>query len=106
VVMKSSVFWDIVPCSPLKVNRRLGGTCRLHLQGRRINQPRTSVKEGGKQSLNFSGLHGVISQKTEQFAIFLGCEKSSDKTWPAGLVCKLLNLHFPGYVVRLIHSYL
>jgi hypothetical protein len=26
----------IKPCSPLKVNRRFGGTCRLHLQGRSI----------------------------------------------------------------------
>jgi hypothetical protein len=35
--MKSSVFWDIyvIPRSPLNVNRRFGGTCRLHIQGRR-----------------------------------------------------------------------
>jgi hypothetical protein len=33
VVMKSSVFRDITPCSPLRVNGRFGGTC-LHLQGR------------------------------------------------------------------------
>jgi hypothetical protein len=26
VVMKISIFWDITPCSPLKVNRRFGGT--------------------------------------------------------------------------------
>jgi hypothetical protein len=32
VVMKSSVFWDITRCSPLKVNVRFGGTCHLHLQ--------------------------------------------------------------------------
>jgi hypothetical protein len=38
VVMKSSVFWDITPCNPLSVNRRFGGTYRLHLQGRRISQ--------------------------------------------------------------------
>jgi hypothetical protein len=38
VVIKSSVFWDMTPCSPLKTNRRFGGTCRLHLQGRRIQQ--------------------------------------------------------------------
>jgi hypothetical protein len=31
VVVKSSIFWDITPCSRLKVNRRFGGTCRLHL---------------------------------------------------------------------------
>jgi hypothetical protein len=34
-VMKSSTFMDITPCSPLKVNRRFGGTqcfacCLLH----------------------------------------------------------------------------
>jgi hypothetical protein len=35
VVVKSIIFWDITPCSPLSVNRRFGGTYRLHLQGRR-----------------------------------------------------------------------
>jgi hypothetical protein len=34
----STVFWDITLCSPLKVNRRLGGTYRFHLQGRRISK--------------------------------------------------------------------
>jgi hypothetical protein len=24
--MKSTYFWDITPCSPLRVNRRFGGT--------------------------------------------------------------------------------
>jgi hypothetical protein len=38
--VKSCIFWDITPCNPLKVNRRFGGTCRLHLQGRRISQAR------------------------------------------------------------------
>jgi hypothetical protein len=28
---KSSIFWDITHCSPLKVNRRFGGTYRLCL---------------------------------------------------------------------------
>jgi hypothetical protein len=27
VVMKSSIFWDIMPCSPLIVNRRFRATC-------------------------------------------------------------------------------
>jgi hypothetical protein len=30
-VMKSSIFWDIIPCSPLKINRRFGGTFCLYL---------------------------------------------------------------------------
>jgi hypothetical protein len=32
---KSSVFWDITPCSVLKVSGRFRGTCKLHLQSRR-----------------------------------------------------------------------
>jgi hypothetical protein len=30
--MKRSSFWDIMPCSLLKVNRHIRGTCPLHLQ--------------------------------------------------------------------------
>jgi hypothetical protein len=36
VKMKSYIFWDINPCSPLKFNRCFGLIYRLHLQGRRI----------------------------------------------------------------------
>jgi hypothetical protein len=34
VVMNSCVFWEITPCSPLKVNRRFEYAFLLHLQGR------------------------------------------------------------------------
>jgi hypothetical protein len=37
VVMKSTIFWDIMPCSLLSVIRRFGGTYRLHLQGQKIS---------------------------------------------------------------------
>jgi hypothetical protein len=52
VVMKSSVFRDITPCSPLKVNSRFGGTCRLHLQGRR----RSQVRKQGESKWQGEGL--------------------------------------------------
>jgi hypothetical protein len=32
VVMKSSTFWDITQCNPLKVKGRFTGKCRPHLQ--------------------------------------------------------------------------
>jgi hypothetical protein len=32
VAMKSSGFWDITPCSLLKISQRFGETCRLQLQ--------------------------------------------------------------------------
>jgi hypothetical protein len=33
VTMKKAVFWDVAPCRS-GVNRRFGGTYRLHIQGR------------------------------------------------------------------------
>jgi hypothetical protein len=59
MALKSTIFWDITPCSPLKVNRRFGGTCRLHLQGRRMRQVRNHREAGINQN--------VISQKIELF---------------------------------------
>jgi hypothetical protein len=32
VVMKSSSFWDITPCTPPKVKRSFGRTCHFQLQ--------------------------------------------------------------------------
>jgi hypothetical protein len=90
--MKSTLFWGITPCNPLKVNRRFGGAYRLHLQGRRINRATTQRKsrwQAGKQTLlaayfytgfcsvppkrrlTFNGLHGVISQKIVLFNIMM-----------------------------------
>jgi hypothetical protein len=43
---KSSIFWDITPCSPLKVNRRFGRTCRCHLQVGRMIQGRNKSEAG------------------------------------------------------------
>jgi hypothetical protein len=40
VVVKGSVFWDITPYTPLKVNRRFGGIRRLQLHDQRISQTR------------------------------------------------------------------
>jgi hypothetical protein len=32
ILMNSTIFWDIAPCGPLKVDRRFGGLYRLHIQ--------------------------------------------------------------------------
>jgi hypothetical protein len=39
-LLKSSVFWDIMPFSPLKVNRHFRGTYHLHFQSRIVSQAR------------------------------------------------------------------
>jgi hypothetical protein len=38
VIMKNSIFWDTMPCSPLKVNQYFGETCCVYLQDQRISQ--------------------------------------------------------------------
>jgi hypothetical protein len=40
--LKNAIFWDVAPCRSC-VNRRFRGTYRLHLQGRKICEPGTSV---------------------------------------------------------------
>jgi hypothetical protein len=54
--MKSTVFWDITSCSPLKVNRRFGGTYRLDLQGRisRARYQRESRRQAESPQLGLS----------------------------------------------------
>jgi hypothetical protein len=51
----SFILWDVTPWSPPKVDWRFGGTCRLHLQGRRIGQARNQ-RESRWQADLFSSL--------------------------------------------------
>jgi hypothetical protein len=48
--IKSSIFGDINPCSPLKINQYLVGICRLHLQDGRIEHARNQIEAGRKLS--------------------------------------------------------
>jgi hypothetical protein len=45
MAMKSFVFWDTTPCSPLKVNCRFRGTCRLHLRREEQAKQETIMKK-------------------------------------------------------------
>jgi hypothetical protein len=77
VVMKSSVFCNIMPCSPLKLNRHFGGTYRLHLQDRRIDRTRNQRDKRSrrwwyvspKRLLSLNGLRALISEKTILFIL-------------------------------------
>jgi hypothetical protein len=43
VTMKNAVFWGVAPGRFGRLKRRFGGKYRLHLQGRKIRERRTSV---------------------------------------------------------------
>jgi hypothetical protein len=83
VVMKSPIFWDITPCSRLKISLRFGWTCRLHLQQDPLAIYSILVscwhifqlwrwKRHGppKRPLAFKRLLGVTSQKIGLFKLW------------------------------------
>jgi hypothetical protein len=47
--IKISIYWDITPCRPLKVNRCFAETCWIHLQGRKTSWTRNLREAGSKQ---------------------------------------------------------
>jgi hypothetical protein len=68
VVIKSTIFRDITPCSPLRVNQRFAGTYRLHLQGRKRGRARYQ-----RESCFHPTVHGDISQKMVLFIVTSAC---------------------------------
>lgn len=41
--LKNTIFWYVTPCSLVKVQRRLGRICLVHLQARRESRKRESA---------------------------------------------------------------
>jgi hypothetical protein len=94
VTRKCTVSWDVTPCS-LEIARRFGGTCRLHLQGRRVNEARNQQDQAAswaelcwflawpalrpwrwrrnvpQKRRAVSELHGVTTQETVLFSVCL-----------------------------------
>jgi hypothetical protein len=82
--LRGIVFWNVTPCSPVVLYRRLGGTYCLHLQGL-INETMQEAvccllglffvpENGGSKFLQnagkfFTGLHGVTSQTIVLFIV-------------------------------------
>jgi hypothetical protein len=61
-IMKNAIFWDVVPCRSCN-NRRFGGTCRPHIQDRKIPRAKNSrsfYSEVGGETF----LRNVDSHKT------------------------------------------
>jgi hypothetical protein len=87
VVMKSTIFWDKTPCSPLKVSRRFGETYRLHLQGRKMTSAACHLLSRWfhlslffstlKMEVIFSSEMSAVSQlttrRTLNYAVCLSC---------------------------------
>jgi hypothetical protein len=54
LTMKTTVVWDMTPCSLVDINRCIGGTYCLHLQRRRVS-PVFNSEDGGSVFLRNVG---------------------------------------------------
>jgi hypothetical protein len=63
--MKSTLFWDLMPCSPLKVNRRFGGTWLPYSDSR--NKPARNQSEVRWQAEFLHGLFFDIEDGGDMF---------------------------------------
>jgi hypothetical protein len=70
VILKSSVFCDIIQFSPLIINQRFGGTCHLHLQDRRISEARSQHETSSKELQSERDSFGAFTTVTVKSAIF------------------------------------
>lgn len=41
---KSTISWDVKPCSPVEIHQRFGGTYYLHIKGWKSNQAKQPVR--------------------------------------------------------------
>jgi hypothetical protein len=67
VIMKNAVFWGMASCNS-SVNRRFGGTHRLHLQGRKIREPETRWLQ--TQLMSYMRFRDKWSDKLVYFKLF------------------------------------
>jgi hypothetical protein len=103
VVMKNSIFWDITPCSLLKVNWHFKGRVAFIFRVKEVLILLASVwflawlilwpwrwrqHVPLKHRVTFNKLHGIICQKTELF--YQGCPTSNH--WGVALYLRYLTL--------------
>jgi hypothetical protein len=89
--MKSTIYWDITPCSLLNVNRRFGGTNRLHLQGGKISRARNQRESRWQVEQSASGTFGFYrnqegSGRVELTSLLITLWGHAQRTEPAIIV--------------------
>jgi hypothetical protein len=68
---KCSIFWNMMPCSPLEIRRFSVGTCRRHFQDQRISHARNQHEASYN---TFTVLDSMLSQNVRRKLQIHGCE--------------------------------
>lgn len=94
-----SFLWDVTPCKPVEVHRRMGGTHCFHLQVRTVSQNsnRPEAMRSSQTSSISTILHGVTYRKMALFVV-ITVRTSSNSTKFRNLILLFLyirvKLHF------------
>jgi hypothetical protein len=76
-VVNSFIFWNIMPCSPVKVNWGFSETYRVHLQGQRVSQARNHIKQAASRAGHVVGTGGTRTTGVMMFSCLVGTHTSS-----------------------------
>jgi hypothetical protein len=85
VVMKRSIFWDTMPCSPLKVSWCFAGTCHLYsiFRVKKYTKQGTSKKVGGLLFDSENGgntfLRNIDQLSTDYMAVYPSNSSLNDR---------------------------
>jgi hypothetical protein len=85
--LENPIFCYVTQCSPLKVNRPSGGTCRLHIHGLRISQERNQCESSPWSRFRLEILHLLWSSEFHYCGF---CVESADSR-PRMRVCYIRN---------------
>jgi hypothetical protein len=76
--MTTSIFLDLIPCSPLKASQRFAGTYRFHLQVQRKNQARNWSKNKRSLSPAFTPVSCLTYSSALKMEAIYSSEVSAD----------------------------
>jgi hypothetical protein len=77
--LNNPIFWYIMLCSPLKVNRRFGGTYRIHLLGRRVKNQSAALKMKAVSSPVTSTSARIYSDTSQDTVLAIKTHPSFDR---------------------------
>jgi uncharacterized protein YifN (PemK superfamily) len=74
--MQGTAFWHVIPCSPVRIERRVRRTYHLHLHGERISETGNQQQTSGWQSqtsVEFSHSYRCEHLKSKKCDMFPFC---------------------------------
>jgi hypothetical protein len=109
VTMKNAVFWDVALCRSC-VNRRFGGTYRLHLQGRKVRDREPAWTGGCRLQASWSWdllEKPPVAELCKNFQTFSGNPKPQYRVHKSPPRVRIPSGLFPfGFPTQVLYAFL